>query len=123
MLEAFDRRHKVSAHDDYFGQATSDIEWLASIGCWSPKPVVICGDGRILKNKAERAVLRDQQLMFVYLAPGWTNLNWASDFAWKIVKVWPEIVSEVQRAREPTIFEVAPKSLKVSLMQKVRDIR
>ena len=77
MLEHFDSDNRIRALEDHFPNGTKDPVWLAELGTWSPKPVVICGDGCILKNQAEAAALRDAALMFVYLAPGWTNLHWS----------------------------------------------
>ena len=82
------------------------------MGEWDPKPIVIGGDGRILKNKAERAALRQADLSFIYLTSGWTNLEWPV-FAWKIIKVWPDVVRNVETARMPTVYEVGPGNLKV----------
>jgi len=49
--------------------------------------------------------LKECNLMFVCLAPGWPRLPW-DDYAWKIVKVWPDIVKNVAQARYPMVFEV-----------------
>ena len=56
--------------------------------------------------------LRDSDLMFVYLASGWTTLKW-EEFAWKIIKAWPRITNNVRRANKATIFLIHVKSLKV----------
>jgi hypothetical protein len=112
LLEAFDRDNQIVPLLDRFEKATPDTVWIPSIAKWPEKPVVICGDGRILKNKAELQTLRAAQLMFVYLAPGWTNTPWPI-FAWKIIKVWPTIVDSTARTLRPTVFEVRVATLKV----------
>lgn len=106
MLDQFYDEHAVWAFLDHFKAGTPDPEWLAKVASWEEVPVVIAGDGRILKNKVERQVLKGSGLRFVYLAPGWTNLVWPA-FAWRIVKVWPDIVRKVEQARYPMVFEVA----------------
>lgn len=50
ILEIFDRDNEIRAHRDYFSPATPDVTWLAQISEWDPKPVVVCGDGRILRG-------------------------------------------------------------------------
>lgn len=121
MLEHFDRQNEIRELEACFPKGTPDIQWIPEVASWDPQPTVVCGDGRILKNRAELAALRDANLMFVYLASGWTNLAWA-DFAWKIVKVWPDIVRNVEKTRKPTIFEVAVRTLKVARIGLVSEI-
>lgn len=112
LLEAFDRNNEIRALLDHFERGTPDTVWISKIAQWAPKPVVVCGDGRILRNKVERKVLRDAELTFVCLASGWTNLSW-DVFAWKIIKVWPAIVQSAGAVIRPTVFEVSPATLKV----------
>ena len=95
LLEAFDPENPIRALLDHFAPGTPDIEWIPAIAAWVPKPVIVCGDARILRNKVERAVLNEAGLTFICLAPGWTNLPWPT-FAWKIIKVWPDVVEEVR---------------------------
>ena len=115
LLEAFDLVHEIRHLTDSFERGTPDVEWLGAIASWRPKPIVIGGDGRILRNKVERKTLRAADLSFVYLASGWTNLPW-NDMAWKLIKVWPSIVRNVEQSRRPTVFEVKPGNLKVELL-------
>jgi hypothetical protein len=113
LLEVFDPQNEVRHLTDCFETGTRDIEWIKAASEWEPRPVILGGDGRILRNKAERAALRTAHLSFVFLSSGWTNLPW-SIFAWKIVKAWPDILASVERAGRPTIFEVKPGELKVA---------
>lgn len=112
MLEAFDPEHEIRAHRDHFEPGAPDTRWLATIAEWEPKPVVVCGDGRILRNPTERRVLMSCGLTFVYLEKGWTSAKW-DDFAWRFVKVWPNIVRNASKTREPSVFAVNFSSLKV----------
>lgn len=112
LLEAFDRENEIRALIDCFARGTPDIVWIPEVAKWSPKPVIVCGDGRILRNKVERRVLADAALTFVCLTSGWTNLDW-NTFAWKIIKAWPAIVQNVSRVLRPTVFEISPQTLKV----------
>lgn len=113
LLEAFDRTSEIRHLDDSeFADTTADIDWLRTISKWNPKPVVLCGDGRILRHPAESQALRAAELTFFHLAEGWVNLQW-NDQAWKIIKVWPGIVRDAQ-PRRPTVYRVTVQ-LKVEL--------
>lgn len=111
MLGHYDRKHTVVYLDDEFDKQTEDVVWLDAITQWDPVPVVVSGDGRILKNPAELQVLKGLPLTFFLLAEGWTQLPWA-DFAWKAIKVWPEIV-QFAAPRKPSIFRVPVNAQKI----------
>ena len=123
MLDIFEQKHQVRACLDYFEQGTADTDWMQAIMSWGENEttVAVCGDGRILKNKAEKRVLKECQLMFVYLARGWTNLEW-SVFGWKIIKVWPDIVKNVEQVHCPMVFEVAAGSLKIKAIGRINNL-
>lgn len=106
MLDIFDRKNEIRAHADYFDKGTPDAEWMQKVASWSKDVVAICGDGRILKNKAERKVLKECNLMFVHLASGWTRLPWEEQ-VWKLIKAWPNIREQVSCARFPMLFGVS----------------
>ena len=112
MLSYFEQEHEVRAHEDHFEKGTPDTDWMQVLAKWNETTIVISGDGRILKNKAEKRVLKECGLTFVYLALGWTNTVWR-EYGWKIIKVWPDIVRNVVDARYPMVFEVMVGSLKV----------
>ncbi|GAC1346171.1 MAG: hypothetical protein NVSMB14_09280 [Isosphaeraceae bacterium] len=65
---------------------------MAELGKDEPKPIVISGDAAILRNKAEKAVLREADLTFFCLERGWTQRPF-DEQAWMFLKVWPLIVS------------------------------
>lgn len=72
LVEAFDRENEIRPLLDHFPAGTPDVEWIPAIAAWDPKPVVVCGDGRILKNKVERQVLKDAGLD-LYLFSEWMD--------------------------------------------------
>lgn len=111
LVEAFDRKNEIRPLQDHFPRGTPDIEWISTVSQWTPKPAVVCGDGRILKNKVERQVLKEAGLTFICLQSGWTNMPWP-EFAWKIIFAWPAIAI-CATAIQPTIFEVSAKTMKV----------
>ena len=97
LLNVFDSDNAFLALEGKFDKGTPDKVWMSTIAHWEEKPVVLSGDGRILKNQAERAILRECDLTFVYFTSGWMNADWPTH-AWKIIKVWPAIVRNVSRA-------------------------
>ena len=105
MLGHFDRKNEMRASIDYFKEGTADTEWIPVVASWSNNPVAVCGDGRILRNRVQKQLLKDHELRFVFLASGWTKQTWEV-IAWKIVKVWPNIVRSIKQARHPMVWEV-----------------
>ena len=112
LLEAFDRHNQIRAFLDCFNAGTPDEEWIPAVSRWEPKPVVISGDFRILKNKVQRQVLSDAGLTFVCLTDGWLNMRW-NEYAWKLIKAWPNVVESTAAVLRPTVFEVSGSTLKV----------
>ena len=110
--------HLVRHHDEdsRFTTTTPDEQWIASLSTeGEPYWIVISGDGRILKNKAQRAVLDEARLPFFYLARPWINLP-IREQAWKFMKVWPSIVDHAE-ARVGRLFEVrGGSSLKIDII-------
>lgn len=113
MLGYYDRDHTVIFHDDLFGESTPDTEWLQGIGRRSPVPVVVSGDGRILRNQAELQVLRDLPITFFLFVDAWCNLPW-HERAWKTIRVWPEVIKAASPPR-PTVFSIPVRALKVDV--------
>ena len=121
MLSYFEQNYEVRAYLDYFPKGEPDIGWMRAITKWNEKLVAVCADGRILRNKVERRVLRECGFTFVYLASGWTNIPWPT-YGWKIIKAWPDIVKNVEEARYPMVFEVKVASLKIQSYGRIQDL-
>jgi PIN like domain len=117
MIDVYDIEHTVRHHDEdpRFHKQTPDTEWMRTLAGDDPAWVVVSGDGRILRNKAERAVLREANLTFFYLTAQWTHMK-VYEFAWKFLKVWPVLIDNAD-LRAPRIFEVGGgKGLKVTML-------
>lgn len=112
MLGYFDRNHSVIYLDDQFNRTASDTDWLGDLAGRQPPPIVLTGDGRILRNPAECQVLRNSTLTFFLFADGWNSVSWA-DRAWKTVKIWPDIVRQATNTRKPTVFKIPISANKV----------
>lgn len=105
LLEAFDPDCRVRHLTHQFERGTPDLVWIPDLAERDESWAVLAGDGRILRNKVERSALKQANLTFVHLAPGWTNLKWEEQ-AWKMIRVWPVIREEVERVSRPTVFQV-----------------
>ena len=114
ILEIFDRENTIRALEDDFDKGTQDETWLPKIAKWSEKPVVISGDGRILKQADQRAILRECDLSFVYVHPSWQRVPW-DDYVIKFLKAWRDLVQSTGRVKNPSLFEVSINS-KVKLL-------
>lgn len=102
-----ERAHQFTHLDEHFDQATPDVDWLRAIGGWTPKPIVLSGDARILTRRDEVQELMAQDLFFVTMYGGWPDQN-VYEQTWKFFKVWPKIVEELGRCKAPTVFKIVP---------------
>ena len=107
MVDIYERGHTVIHHDDdgRFGPTTTDIEWIKALAADDPPWIVLSGDGRILRNKAESAALEEARLTFFCMSKTWSHMP-IHEYTWKFLKLWPEIV-EGSKGTTPRIFEVA----------------
>ena len=108
-------RYHFDHHLDHFAMDTTDVVWLQAVGSWVDRPIVISGDTRILSRRDEMRALMEQELMFVCLYEGFTDQTIAES-TWKFFRAWPRICHEVARARQPSVFKVAPNAQKVELV-------
>ena len=100
-------RQSITHHDEdrRFQPTTSDIEWMQELFKDGDPPwIVISGDGRILRNKAERKVLDEVGLPFFCLDKVWPNLE-IYEYSWKFMKVWPKII-EIAGSGSRRLFRV-----------------
>lgn len=112
MIDAFDSVNTIRPHDDMFDPKTTDIEWMQKLGEEDEQWFVLSGDIRILRREKELLALRSSELTFFSLARGWMNMELEIQ-AWKLVKIWPDIVAEAMRARTPSVFEIPPSGNKI----------
>lgn len=121
IVARFDRNNLIISHAEKFDKGTPDTVWIPEVASWSPKPVVVLGDGRVMRRSAEKLIVRESGLSFVVLASGWMNLSWDHQ-VWKFIRVWPSI-RDTTKTREPTVFDVAVGAAKVDLRFRTSDLR
>lgn len=107
VIRTYEDQNQIILFTEKFSKGTPDVKWIQAVGLWQPKPTIVGGDGRILRNKAECRVLRETGCNYVYLSPGWTNTP-IHDYAWKLLKYWPRIVDLVQGCDRQSVIEVKP---------------
>ena len=113
-IAALETTHTIRHHDDdgRFTTLTTDLEWIDALAADELSWAVVSGDARILRNKVERAALKEAALTFFCLTKAWMSMGF-NEQAWKFVKVWPAIVESALHSKTK-IFEVAGgKALKV----------
>ena len=87
------------------GRNSADIEWIELLRMEQNEWIFISGDGKILKNSAEKAALRSAGLHGFILSPAYqkTPLNQvAAMIVWK----WPEIENVTKLLASPSMHEI-----------------
>jgi PIN like domain len=106
-------------HGECFQRGDSDEHILGTLKLREPKPIVLCGDGKILTNPARLAALKDADLHFVVLADGYVNLKWR-DQVIHVFKAWGELCDTITKQHHPTIFRIRVNS-KVEIVRRLSD--
>jgi len=87
------------------GRHATDLEWISHLQADNASWIFISGDGRILKNRAERTALRSAGLHGFVMAPAYQRspLNQvAATIVWK----WPEIDGVIKLVAAPSMHEI-----------------
>ncbi|WP_132518122.1 hypothetical protein [Rhizobium sp. BK376] len=87
------------------GRNSKDVEWIDFLRKSNDRWIFVSGDGRILKNAAERAALRSAGLHGFILAPAYQKAplhQVASVLIWR----WPEILQITNLLQPPSMHEV-----------------
>lgn len=101
------RQYTVVVHDDRFPRGTTDVFWIEELARSDPpKPIVVGGDGAILRRPAEAAALRESGLSYFILVKGFPELP-LYEQASKFFHAWPTILELSSKLRAPTVFEVS----------------
>ena len=96
--------HGFISHSGHAASHIKDIKGLPK-GRHSEGWIFISGDGRILKNAAERAALRSAGLHGFILAPAYQKTpihQVAATLIWK----WPEILQVTELLSAPSMHEI-----------------
>lgn len=123
MIRHFDPDNRVIPHCRCFKQGIKDEDWIPAVAAWIPKPAVVLGDGRILRNPQLKRIAKASQLSFVVMGESFMETAW-NDQAWKFVKMWPAIVKAVSKAHgKPMIFDVKIKAMQVEARHATAELK
>ena len=109
--EGFHEIVHITQHKDFMhnntgtgGNTTPDEEFLEKLSGSGRDWKIISGDNKIITTAHQKAALIESGLTFFCLDRNWSKAK-ASEQAWKIVKIWDDIVD---RARKPgqSIYEI-----------------
>jgi hypothetical protein len=87
------------------GRHSKDLDWIEHLRESNDEWMFVTGDGRVLKNPAERAALRSAGLHGFVLAPGYQTTPMhqvASLILWR----WPEILQVTKLVAAPAMHEI-----------------
>ncbi|TCH97904.1 hypothetical protein EJV46_11830 [Roseococcus sp. SYP-B2431] len=104
MNELFQPEHEARALREKFPANVSDVEWITELsrdGRW----VVISGDRRITRNRAEQAAFRNSRLIGMFLAPALCRAPVAKQ-AERILALWPSIEILANTVAGGAMFEM-----------------
>lgn len=100
----FAGEHEVHHLRDKFGAGVKDTEWISATsldGRW----VVISGDTRITRNKAEQMAFRNSRLIGFFLAPSVKRAKLTRQMQ-RILVLWDDIDALSQRVAGGAMFEL-----------------
>jgi hypothetical protein len=104
----FDGDHEVVALSAKFPRTISDVDWIKALsaeGHW----VVISGDRRITRNKAEFHTFRNSKLTGFFLAPG-LHKSPVIKQTERILALWPAIETLSATVQPGAVYELPVRS-------------
>ncbi len=110
----FAGKHEVVHVRDRFGPGVMDVEWigqLSSEGRW----VVISGDRRITRNKAEYSAFRNSHLVGFFLSKGLYKSPIIKQME-RILALWQTIETQSAIVQGGAMFELPMTSAKIKQM-------
>ena len=104
LAALFVGEHEVVHIRDRFGPGVTDTEWITQLnreGRW----VVISGDRRITRNKAEYSALRNSQMIGFFLSKG-LNKSPVIKQMERLLALWPVIEQQAGLVTGGAMFEL-----------------
>ena len=92
-VQGYDIRHL----SEKFDRSSPDVVWIPALAAekdW----VIVSGDPRISRNKAERKAWRESRLTAFFFEDKWSNRGYWTQ-AQDVVAWWPKIVLEARKAK------------------------
>lgn len=108
----FAGRHEVKHLREMFGPAVKDLEWIGALseeGHW----VIISGDRRIAKNKAEQLTFKSSKLVGFFFASGLQKAKLTKQME-RLMALWETIETQAGLVGGGAMFEIPMKSSKLN---------
>ncbi|WP_284315895.1 DUF5615 family PIN-like protein [Labrys miyagiensis] len=108
----FEGEHEVVHIRDRFGTGVKDAQWIEALsaeGRW----IVISGDRRITRNRAEHAAFRASHLIGFFLSKGLYKSPVIKQTE-RILALWPTIEAQSGLVQGGAMFELPMKSSRLS---------
>lgn len=111
LQELFGDKHEIVSLRDKFKPDATDLQWIAGLsgdGDW----VVISGDRRITKSKAEHQAFRSSRLIGFFLSRGLYKAPIQIQ-AQRLLALWENIEKLSATVKGGAMFELPVKSMKI----------
>ncbi|HAO2891970.1 TPA: hypothetical protein IHM15_004573 [Escherichia coli] len=108
----FGEQYEIVALRDKFPPNIKDLELIRALsaqGGW----VLISGDRRITRNKAEKSVFQSSRIIGMFLSPGLYKAPVIKQ-AERLIVLWPAIETTASTMKGGSMFELPMKSHKLS---------
>jgi hypothetical protein len=109
--ELFKRQHDITFLAQKFARDTSDIDWISELsaeGQW----IVISGDRRITRNRAEYHAFRNSNLIGFFLSEGLYKAPVTKQME-RILALWSNIETVCATVQGGAMFELPLKSTRL----------
>ena len=114
LAALFVDEHEIIHIRDRFGPSVTDLEWIPQLsgeGSW----LVISGDRRIRRNKAEFNAFRASRLIGFFLSAGVNKAPLVKQ-AERILSLWSGIETFAERAKPGSMFELPMTSTRIGTL-------
>ena len=113
--ELFKKEHEITFLAERFQRDISDVEWISDLsreGNW----IVVSGDRRITRNRAEYHAFRNSNLIGLFLSEGLHKALVTKQME-RILALWPVIVTVGKTVQGGAMFELPLKSTRLRQMK------
>ena len=104
LAALFISEHQIIHLREKFGPSITDVDWIRDLngeGSW----IVISGDKRLSRNKAEQAVFRSSRLIAFIFAPGLQKAPLLKKME-RLMVMWSRIEQQVGLVGGGAMFEI-----------------
>lgn len=115
LNELFAGEHHIIALRDKFAENIDDVDWIRQLGLegtW----VILSGDRRITRNRAERDAFRNSRLIGFFLAKGLAKAK-VTKQAERLLALWENIEKVVGVVQTGAMFELPMRSTRIKQLK------